>query len=49
MKQTDNSLLFPLLMKALERCVSPRVYFIFGKVRIYVDIKFAFKKAHRFL
>ena len=26
MKQADSSLLFPLLMKALERCVSPRVY-----------------------
>ena len=24
MKQADSSLLFPLLMKALERCVSPR-------------------------
>ena len=28
MKQADSSLLFPLLMKALERCVSPRVYTI---------------------
>ena len=28
MKQTDSSLLFPLLMKALEICVSPRVYTI---------------------
>ena len=26
MKQADSSLLFPLLMKALEICVSPRVY-----------------------
>ena len=26
MKQTDSSLLFPLLMKGLETCVSPRVY-----------------------
>ena len=43
MKQADSSLLFPLLMKALERCVSPRVYTIhkilpLGKVRIYGDI-----------
>ena len=28
MKQADSSLLFPLLMKALEICVSPRVYTI---------------------
>ena len=28
MKQADSSLLFLLLMKALERCVSPRVYSI---------------------
>ena len=28
MKQADSSLLFPLLLKALERCVSPRVYTI---------------------
>ena len=28
MKQADSSLLFPLLMKALERCVSPWVYTI---------------------
>ena len=28
MKLTDSSLLFSLLMKALERCVSPRVYTI---------------------
>ena len=28
MKQADSSLLFPLLMKALKRCVSPRVYTI---------------------
>ena len=28
MKQADSSLLFPLLMKALERCVFPRVYTI---------------------
>ena len=39
MKQTDSSLSFPLLMKALERCVFPAglhyPYFIpFGKVRI---------------
>ena len=27
-KQADSSLLFPLLMKVLERCVSPRVYTI---------------------
>ena len=27
-KQADSSLLFSLLMKALERCVSPRVYTI---------------------
>ena len=26
MEQADSSLFFPLLMKALERCVSPRVY-----------------------
>ena len=26
MKQAGSSLLFPLLMKVLERCVSPRVY-----------------------
>ena len=26
MKQADSSLLFPLLLKALERCASPRVY-----------------------
>ena len=26
MKQADSSLLFPLLMKALERCVFARVY-----------------------
>ena len=43
MKQADSSLLFPLLLKALKRCVSPRVYTIhkilpFGKVRIYGDI-----------
>ena len=38
MKQADSSLLFPLLMKALETCVSPRVYTIFEKVRIYGDI-----------
>ena len=28
MKQADSSLLFPLLLKALGRCVSPRVYTI---------------------
>ena len=28
MKQADSFLLFPLLMKALEICVSPRVYTI---------------------
>ena len=28
MKQTDSSLLFPLVMKALEICVLPRVYTI---------------------
>ena len=28
MKQEDSSLLFPLLMKALEICVSPQVYTI---------------------
>ena len=28
MKQADSSLLFPLLMKALEMCVSPWVYTI---------------------
>ena len=28
MKQADSSLLFPLLMKALEICLSPRVYTI---------------------
>ena len=28
MKQADSSLLFSLLMKALEICVSPRVYTI---------------------
>ena len=28
MEQVDSSLLFSLLMKALERCVSPRVYTI---------------------
>ena len=28
MKQADSSLLFPLLMKVLEICVSPRVYTI---------------------
>ena len=28
MKQAESSLLFPLLMKALEICVSPRVYTI---------------------
>ena len=28
MKQVDSSLIFPLLMKALEICVSPRVYTI---------------------
>ena len=49
MKQADSSLLFPLLMKALERCVSPQVYtihkfslleeFEYGDIfRIYVDI-----------
>ena len=27
-KQADSSLLFPLLRKAVERCVSPRVYTI---------------------
>ena len=27
-KPADSSLLFPLLMKALEICVSPRVYTI---------------------
>ena len=46
MKQADSSLLFPLLMKALERCVSPRVYLSipspFGKVRIYGDLKTSF-------
>ena len=26
MKQADSSLLFPLLMKASERCVSPRIH-----------------------
>ena len=31
MKQADSSLLCPLLMKALERCVSPRVYSPFWK------------------
>ena len=31
MKQADSSLLFPLLMKALERCVSPRIYTPFWK------------------
>ena len=31
MKQADSSLLFPLPMKALERCVSPRVYTPFWK------------------
>ena len=31
MKQADSSLLFPLLMTALERCVSPRVYTPFWK------------------
>ena len=31
MKQADSFLLFPLLMKALERCVSPRVYTPFWK------------------
>ena len=30
-KKADSSLLFPLLMKALERCVSPRVYTPFWK------------------
>ena len=29
MKQADSSLLFPLLMKALGICVSPRVYTIY--------------------
>ena len=31
MKHADSSLLFLLLMKALERCVSPRVYTPFWK------------------
>ena len=45
MKQADSSLLFLLLMKALEICVSPRVYTIHKKSaymaiyhRIYQDI-----------
>ena len=46
MKQADRSLLFPLLMKALERCVSPRVYLSipspFWKSYIYGDIKTSF-------
>ena len=29
MKQADSSLLFPLLMKVMEICVSPRVYTIY--------------------
>ena len=60
MKQADSSLLFPLLMKALERCVSVpaglHYPFIlpFGKVRIYGDIKTPFLgkvriKTHGFL
>ena len=31
MKQADSSILFPLLMMALERCVSVRVYSPFWK------------------
>ena len=41
MKQADSSLLFPLLMKALERCVSPQVYTPLWKsshIWRYVDI-----------
>ena len=43
MEQADSSLLFPLLLKALERCDSPRVYTIhkilpFWKCRIYMAI-----------
>ena len=41
MKQADSSLLFPLLMKALETCVSPRVYTPFWKssyIWLYKDI-----------
>ena len=54
MKQADSSLLFPLPMKALERCVSPRVHSPNGKVRIYGIIKTPFLgkvriKTHRFL
>ena len=47
MKQADSSLSFPLLIKALERCVFPAglhyPYFLpFGKGRIYGDIKSSF-------
>ena len=48
MKQADSSLLFSLLMKALERCVSPRVYSIhspFRKVPVYGDIKTLSRKS----
>ena len=39
MKEVDSSLIFPLLMKALERCVSPRVYTIY---KFFLLEKFAF-------
>ena len=53
-KQADSSLLFPLLMKALERCVYYPIILPFRKVRIYGDINTSFLgkvriKTHRFL
>ena len=60
MKQADSSLLFPLLMKALERCVSRGSTLSFhspfwkSSHRLYGDIKTSFLgkvriKTHRFL
>ena len=49
MKQADISLLFPLSITALERCVSPRVYTPFWKsshIWRYKDI-LARKSSHK--
>ena len=49
MKQADSSPLFPLLMKALERCVSSRVYTIdsFSLLEKFAYMAISRKSSHK--